>query len=169
VREMRKRIGAESGFSYIDVMIAVTILLVGVLTFGAALTGAVVSTGESEERLRAKQYATSVLESVLAAPTMKIAGSSYDFDSFDYQASSVKGKFLTGRQDLHESPGSDGLFLTGDTAELASPLIPGFKAEVVFTSDGNTPPTEKRIDVTVYYYVRGAERSERLSSGATRY
>lgn len=166
--------GNESGFSYIDVMIAITILLVGVLTLGAALTGAVVTSGESEERVRAKQYSTSVLESVLAAQNMKIAGNAYDFDSLNYLGLPVSnpalGKFRSDRQALHETPGTDGLYGTADDDSTGGAVIPGYEMKITITDIGNdNPSTEKRIDVTVFYKVKNVERSDVISTIATRY
>lgn len=57
---------SESGFSYVDVMIAMTILLIGILTLAAALTAAFVQTTAGENQLRGKAIATSTLENVMA-------------------------------------------------------------------------------------------------------
>src|SRR4051812_17132179 len=54
----------ESGFSYIDVMIALVILMVGILASAAALTANLVRSFETEKQVVAKQIALSTIESI---------------------------------------------------------------------------------------------------------
>ena len=51
----------ERGFSYIDVMIALVILLVGILASTAALTANLVRSYETEKQVIAKQIALSTI------------------------------------------------------------------------------------------------------------
>ena len=171
----RTRPSNESGFSYVDVMIAMTILLIGILALGAALTYAVVRTSAGEDHLRAKSLASTSLENVLAARNVKIGGRSYSFDSIQ-NTSQPQGVFVTGRQDVFETPGVDGLFGTADDGASGAEPIVGFQREIVITDINNprrpSPPNpirERQITVTVYYTERGFERQESLTTNVANY
>ena len=60
------KVKSEAGFTYIDVMVAVVILLVGILALMSAITGAVFQTKGQEYQLSAKQIATSTMESIMS-------------------------------------------------------------------------------------------------------
>lgn len=170
---MANRTRAEKGFSYIDVMIAVTILLIGILTLGGALTVAVVRSTESEGALRAKQYGRTALESVLAARYMSIGATEYDFDSIQ---NSPDGVFPTGFQRVYETPGPDGLIGTLDDDQGGQPAIESYTREISIRDIQNpnrpSPPnpiTEREITITVRYVVNGITRDEVLVSRVTNY
>lgn len=57
---------SESGFSYIDVMIALVILLVGVLGLLSGITASIVQTRSQQQQLVAKQIATTTMESIMS-------------------------------------------------------------------------------------------------------
>ena len=57
---------SEAGFSYIDVMCAVVILLVGILALMSAITGAVFQSKAQQQQLAAKQVGNSTIESVMS-------------------------------------------------------------------------------------------------------
>lgn len=63
---------SEKGFTYIDVMIAVVILLVGILALTAAVTNAFITSTHREQQLIAKQIAGSTLESIFSVRDIKI-------------------------------------------------------------------------------------------------
>ncbi|MEN3336144.1 MAG: hypothetical protein V7641_5509, partial [Blastocatellia bacterium] len=50
----RHRDSGEAGFSYVDMMVAVTILLVGIMAMLSAITGGIVMTTTSQQHLAAK-------------------------------------------------------------------------------------------------------------------
>lgn len=169
------RPSSQAGFSYLDVMIAMTILLVGILALGAALTYAVVRSSASENMLRAKAIASTALENVMAARNVKIGSNSYSFDAMQ-NASTPPGVFVVGRHDVFETPGADGLFGTADDGAGGAVLIPGFQREIVIIDVDDprrpSPPnpiTERRITVTVYYTEKGFERQESLSTNVANY
>lgn len=163
---------SESGFSYIDVMIAMTILLIGILTLAAALTAAYVQTTAGENQLRGKAIATSTLENVMGARFVSVGGNPYSFDSIQHVGTGV-GVFVTGRQPVHLDPGIDGLFGTADdTGEVDG----GFEREIIITDINNpirpTPPspiTERRIQVNIYYTDRGFERVESIATNVANF
>lgn len=57
----------ESGFSYIDVMIALVIMSVGILALAAAISASLMMSQGQEQQLNAKQYGSSAMESIMAA------------------------------------------------------------------------------------------------------
>jgi hypothetical protein len=163
-------VAREGGFSYIDVMIAVTILLVGVLTFGAALTAAVVRTQESEEQLQAKQICTSTLESIFSARELQSA--TFGWDAIG-GVSASPGAFLEGPQPVYEEPGADGIVGTADDSVGGTP-VPGFEREIVITrrlDTDFTPPRDnlKEVTVRVTYAVGGGRRVEEISTWIANY
>jgi hypothetical protein len=160
------------GFSYVDVMIALTILLVGILTLGAALTAAFVRTTSGESYLRAKALASSTLESVMGARYVAVNDVPYTFDTIQ-NVGHDPGVFETGRHEIHEEPGPDGLLGTDDDS---GDVIQGFEREIRIVDVNNperpTPPnaiTERRITVIVYYDDRGFERQESLTTNVCNY
>src|ERR1041384_6840955 len=104
----------EAGFSYIDVMVAVTILLVGIMAMLSAITGGIVMTTTSQQHLAAKQYAQSTIEAIFSAR---------DLDELTFSAignvgdtTIPGGVFLSGDQVIYPSPGRDGIVGTADDA-----------------------------------------------------
>jgi|CXWL01.1.fsa_nt_gi type II secretory pathway pseudopilin PulG len=161
----------QSGFSYIDVLIATVILMVGILTMAAALTVAFVTTTAGENQLRAKAVAMSVLENVMSARNVSIGGSAHTFGSIQHVGQG--GVFVVGKRPAYLDAGADGLFGTGDDGgEIAS----GLQREIIITDVDNplrpfpaNPITERRITVIVYYRDRAFERSESVSTSVTNY
>lgn len=159
----------ERGFSYLDVMIAMTILLVGILTLGAALTAALVQTTSAESQLRAKALASSTLESVMSARWVKVGGNAYTFDALQ-NTTTPPGVFLANKHDIHEGAGPDGLLGTSDDNGA---VIPGFKRQITITNVINplrpSIISERRITVNITYVERGIERQESLSTNVAVY
>ena len=165
----------EKGFSYVDVLIGVTILLVGVLALAAAVTAAVVRTREGEQRLIAKQLATSTLESIFSARDIGTLG----WDSIGNVGNNVvngvpRGIFLIGRQQIFSDPGPDRVVGTSDDG--GTPLQ-GFQRQITI-SDYDDPERPRangfpimmrRIDVTIFYYVGGIQRQETVSTMISNY
>lgn len=171
-RQWGRRSG-ERGFSYIDIMIAMTILLIGILTLGAALTAALVRTTAGESQLRAKGIAAAALENVMSARYVTIGGNAYTFDAIQNVVSGEPGVFVVGRQPIYELPGPDGLL---GTADDTGPVLEGFEREVVIVNVPNpnrpsppNPVSERRITVTIYYQERGIERQESLMTSVCLY
>ncbi|MEJ7713867.1 MAG: hypothetical protein WKF84_29480 [Pyrinomonadaceae bacterium] len=89
----------QSGFTYIDVMIALAIVLVGVMALTAAITGAVIRTTTGEQQVKAKEIASSTLENILAIRDIDAAG---------------KGWAAVGNIGSNPDPGPDGVYGNGD-------------------------------------------------------
>lgn len=163
---------SQRGFSYVDVMIAMVLLLVGILTLAAALTAALVKTTAGENQLKAKALASTVLENIMSARFIKIGGNAYTFDAIQ-NVGSGPGIFVVGDQPVYLSTGSDGIFATADdTGEVES----GYTRRVEIVDVNNplrpTPPnpiTERRITVTITYTERGFQRTESVSTSVANY
>lgn len=178
------KISRQDGFSYIDVMIAIVIMMVGVLALVGALAANVVRSMESEKRIIAKQLALSTIESIISAKDIKRTGVVDGWDSIrNVQASvpagQINGIFVTGYRPVRVEPGWDGVFGTVDDActgsgscavtgrpTNTSAVVMGFQREIVITDVADperpSPPnpiTRRRIDVNIKYFVNQATRT----------
>jgi type II secretory pathway pseudopilin PulG len=171
----------EAGFSYVDVMIAVTILLVGIMGMLSAITAGVVMTSTSQQHLAAKQYAQSTIEAIFSAR---------DLDELTFDAignvgdtNIPGGVFLSGDQRIYSSPGRDGVVGTADdaagpdgTSGTADDGVPadGFTRQIEITNvpDPDRPGaaiTLRQIKVTISYMIGGGRFRETLTSYAADY
>ncbi len=191
---MSKNISKESGFSYIDVMIAIVIMMVGVLALAGALSANLVRSLESEKRIMAKQMALSTIESILSAKDIQRAGVVDGWESIRNVMTTVpigqsNGIFVIGYNPVRVEPGWDGVFGTVDDAcpgsgpcivsgrpNNTSALANGFQREIVITDVADperpsppNPNTRRRIDVNIKYFVNQATRSETASTIITNY
>ena len=172
----------EAGFSYVDVMISITILLIGVMALIGAITSGINMTTRSQEALAAKQIASSTVESIFTARDL--------VDTFDWpsignvaDAAIPGGVFLAGRQNIYPTAGKDGIVGTADdgwgadgiqgNADDDQPAI-GMQREIrvkdKFDEDRPTSPiTLRQIDVIIYYTMGSIERKEVFSSFIANY
>ncbi|HCA56423.1 MAG TPA: hypothetical protein DEP46_00415 [Blastocatellia bacterium] len=185
-----KRKSSEKGFSYIDVMIAIVILMVGILAMLSALTANLARAMESEKRVVAKQIALSTIESIISAKEIRRAGVFEGWESIrNTDALPAGGVFLAGTTPIREELGWDGVAGTADDACPASGpcavtgrptnnsrVIDGFSRQIVITDvedperpSPTYPITRRRIDVHVDYFVNQATRRETVSTILTRY
>jgi prepilin-type N-terminal cleavage/methylation domain-containing protein len=167
--------GAERGFTIIEVMIAIVILSIGILTVVAGFATALSSTQNAQENLIARQKALEALESIFTARnTQQIT-----FSEIANLGSG--GIFASGAQPLW-SAGNDGLVNTADDLPFAAQgvcpagpeciTLPGedgilgtaddypmslanFTRQIqinpVLQADGSVNPNLKQVIVTVSY------------------
>lgn len=191
---MTRKATTQGGFSYIDVMIAIVILMVGVLAMAGALAANLVRSMESEKRVMAKQLALSTIESILSAKDIERAGVVDGWESIrnvqtSLPAGEINGIFLTGYNPVRLDEGWDGVAGTVDDAcsgsgacivtgrpNNTSALVTGFQREIVITdvadAERPSPPnpiTRRRIDVNIKYFVNQATRTESTSTIVTNY
>lgn len=167
----------EAGFSLIETIIALVILLVGVLGAMQAVTFGVISMHESEKRVYAKQVIRSTVETVFSYRDMVAfdpqRGLTYNWDSIQTQNVSSAGMFLAGWQPIRENPGNDGIFGTGDDACAAgsactvggytntSPVVQGYERQIeVVDLPENGIVRKRRVTVRVRYWVGNLPREE---------
>jgi len=171
----------EAGFSYVDMMIAVTILLVGVMAMLSAITSGVVMTTTSQQQLAAKQYAQSTVESIFSARDLD----QLRFDSIGNvgDTSIPGGVFLTGPQLIYTTFGRDGIIGTADdaagpdqvlgTTDDVAP-VPGFTRQIEISNvpdpDRPTSPISLRqVKVTIIYNLGSAQFRESMTTFAANY
>ncbi|HVE55619.1 MAG TPA: hypothetical protein VNB22_02250, partial [Pyrinomonadaceae bacterium] len=142
----------ERGFSYIDVMIALVILMVGILASAAALTANLVRSYETEKQVIAKQIALSTIESIFSARDIARTGAVSGWSSIGNvgsnpdQNGSPQGIFLTNFRPIREDLGWDGVAGTVDDAcpagsvcqvsgrpDNTSQIVTGFERKIVIT------------------------------------
>lgn len=190
---MKHRI-SESGFSYIDVMLGLLILMIGVLGSAAALTYNLLRSYQSEKQIVAKQIVNSTIESVFATRDIKITvDADEEWNSIGNVGSNpvngvFKGVFLTGWTPIREDLGADGVAGTADDACAApgncasgngqntSVVTQGYERQIVITDVQDptrpSPPNDiarRRVDVTVRYRVNQLWRQETMSTMITDY
>ncbi len=181
--QKKRKKAAEDGFSYVEVMIAIVIMLVGVVAMAAALTANLVRTYESENRIIAKQIALSTIESIIAARDIQRPGVIEGWHSIGNVGNNVfngaaRGIFLNGWCPIREDLGWDGVAGTADDACPAngicdisgrpnntSPVIRGFERMVNITDvadpENNSPDvTRRKIEVKVRFFSNQAVREE---------
>ncbi|MGH7785050.1 MAG: type IV pilus modification PilV family protein, partial [Candidatus Binatia bacterium] len=131
----------EQGFSYIDVMIAIVILMVGVLAMLSALTANLIRSYESEKRIVAKQLALSSLESIISAKEISRTDVLASFDAIRNVGSptinGVDGIFMNGFNPIRDDEGLDGVAGTADDAcALGGPCVVGTYTNNSSVKDG---------------------------------
>lgn len=182
----RKFQQCENGFSYIDVMIAVVILMVGVIALAATLTANLVRSYETEKQIISKQIAVSTIESIISARDINRNGADDGWvtvANVDPSNEESRGIFLNGWTPIREDLGLDGVAGTADDAcpanafcdvegyQNTSPELPGFERQIVITDVNDperpTPPnriTRKRIDISIRYRINQVLRQQDVST-----
>lgn len=176
----------QDGFSYIDLMISVVIMMVGILGLTGALTVNLMRSYEAESQLLAKQYALSSIESIFAARDIAADNSIKGWDQVGNVGTNPvngvpRGIFLTGFRPIREDEGWDGVSGTADdacatgTACTSAGNPPnrsleakGFLRRIVITNITGEPG-KRRIEVTVRYAVNRAFRDEVMATMITTY
>lgn len=167
----------QEGFSYIDVLIAITLLSIGLLALVAAVTASVMQTRAGEQNLLAKQYGASTLESIFSARDIGVLG----WDAVgnvgsnpDPNTGVMQGKFSVGRKPIYLDDGADNIMGTDD--DTGTP-VKGFDRQIVITDicDPDRPSANcnpsgsyavmmRKVEVTIYYQVTGGWRSEKTTT-----
>ncbi|CAN5275859.1 hypothetical protein BH10ACI1_BH10ACI1_35760 [soil metagenome] len=193
-RHKDKKHLAEKGFSYIEVMIGLVILLVGVLQMASALSANLLRSYESEKRTIAKQIALSTVESIIAARSIGSEDAVAGWDSIGNIGTNpvngeTRGIFLNGFCPIREDLGWDGVAGTADDAcpegsicdisghpPNTSAVVKGYERKIVITdvpdSERPTPPnpiSRRRIDVKIRYFYNTIPREEIVSTIVTNY
>ena len=142
------RIGkaGQNGFSYIDVMIGIVILMVGILASAGALTANLVRSHETEKQVIAKQIALSTIESIFSARDIARVGGVEGWNSVGNEGSNPvagvnRGIFMTGWRPIREDHGWDGVTGTIDDAcDAGGPcVVPRIVNNVTITTTNDSP------------------------------
>jgi hypothetical protein len=167
---MRPSLAYDSGFSLIDMMVGITILLVGLLALGGAMAAALLRTEESEEELIAKQHATTAVEAIFSARDISLLGFNAARNTAGSNCTGGPGVFCSGTRDIYTEAGTDGIF---GTADDTGSVVAGYQRQIEITNvndaddDGEDdssglPVSLRQITVTIFYTVRGVPRQVRL-------
>lgn len=171
---------SEAGFSYIDVMIAVVILLIGVLALLSAITGAIFQSQGQEQQLNAKQIATSAMESIMSVKETSNAQLGWGKVG-NIGSNNNQGIFQTGFQPVKLDAGPDEVIGTEDDTGTE---VQGYRRRILIRDECDpdrpsyncTPvpddPYEVRVrsvEVTVTYFVGTVQREEVLTTVLTDY
>lgn len=172
---------SEAGFSYIDVMIAIVVLLVGILALLSAITGAIFQSRGQEQQLNAKQIAASTMESIMSVKeTAHVSGLGWNrIGNTDCSPTGGPPIFATGFQQVTDSAGPDEVIGTCDDTGA---VVPGFQRRIVITDECDAtrpspncvPPGTfgvriRSVEVTVTYFVGTIQRQEVIKTILTDY
>lgn len=174
---------SEAGFSYVDVMIAVTILMVGVMAMLSAITSGMVMTTTSQQQLAAKQYVLSTVEAIFSACDVNPDVLGWGAIGNVGDATIPGGVFLSGDRPFYPTAGPNGIIGTADDAAGPdrvvgtsddTPSVDGFSRQIVITNvpDPDRPAAAislRQIDVTVSYKLGNAELRETMTSYVANY
>jgi prepilin-type N-terminal cleavage/methylation domain-containing protein len=127
----------DAGFTLIEVMVGMVLLLVGVLALeGAVAVGARRLTG-SQDQLLASERAAEAIESVFKARDNRVLTWA-QIRNVEGASGSDGGVFLDGPQEIHTS-GADGLVNTADDGDLDVIVKPGPDGLLGTADDERTP------------------------------
>ena len=175
---------SESGFSYIDVMIGLVILLVGILALLSGISGSVLQARGQEQQLLAKQITTSTMESIMSVKETDPARLGWpavgNVGSNPNAASVPQGIFVTGFQPVQLDPGVDEVI---GTADDTGTTVQGLQRQIVITDvcdperpspvicspAGTSAVRIRSVVVTVTYNVGVLQRQEVLTTVLTNY
>ena len=176
--------GREEGFSYVDVMVALVIFLIGILGYLSAISAGVLLSRGQQQQLTARHIAATAMESIMAAKETDPNRLGWDAignvgSNLDPETSLTQGVFLTGFRQVVAGAGPDEVVGTADDTGAANV---GYSREIVITdicdpdrpssicpTPGDWPVKMRRVRVTVRYFVGGAQRDEVITTILTDY
>lgn len=167
----------ESGFSLIETIMALVVLLIGILGTMQTISYGVLSMQESEKRVLSKEAARSTMETIFSIRDLQAfdpqTGEPYNWNAIQVSNGSNGGVFLDGWKPIRENPGDDGIFGTADDACAAanpcivgtytnnSAVVTGYERKIeVYDITENNVVRKRRITVRVRYFVGQLQREE---------
>lgn len=174
----------QSGFTYIEVLIAIMILMVGILAMAAGISGGVIMSRGQEQQLQAKQLAASAMEAIMSAKETDPTRLGWNAvgnvgTNIDPITGTPKGVFVTGVQDILSDAGPDGV---SGTADDTGAVIPNFRREIIIQdicdtdrpsancpTPGPNPVMIRSVSVNITYYVGSLPRTENVTTILTSY
>jgi prepilin-type N-terminal cleavage/methylation domain-containing protein len=181
-----KQIKKKRGFSLIETVIALVVLLIGILATLTAISYGVLSMQESEKRVVAKEVARSTMETIFSIRDLQAFdpqnGETYNWNALQIGSGSNGGILLDGWNPIRENPGDDGIFGTADDACAAanpcvvgtytnnSAVVSGLERKIeVYDITENGVVRKRRITVRVFGFVTmsdnySGKKSNRRSS-----
>jgi type II secretory pathway pseudopilin PulG len=168
---------SEQGFTYIEVMCAIVILMVGILAQLSAMSLSMLRQRESEKQTAARQLASSTLESIFAARDLGNTGGLSSFAAINTTDVHTNGLFLPGWNPVREDSGKDGIHGTADDACLATiactvggytnnaPVSNDFERRIIITDIVEAGKVKKRrVEVKIRFFVGQLQREQSLAT-----
>lgn len=179
----------EEGFTYIDVMVALVILMIGIMGLLSAMSAAMLISRSQEQQLNAKQFGASTMESIMAAketapaagdPTPLGWGAVGNVGSNPAPGTGIpQGVFVTGVQPVRANAGPDEI---QGTADDAGAVVDGLTRQIVITDicdldrpstacvpAGGFPVRNRMVTITIRYFAGTIARQEVLRTVVTDY
>lgn len=181
-KHAQQRSGQE-GFSYIDTMIALVILMIGILGYMAALSAGVIMTRGQQTQLTARHIAATTLESIMSAKEtdpLRLGWLAVGNVGSNPDASGTnRGVFVVGNHQVRSGAGPDEVMGTAD--DNGDPVA-GFTRTITITDicDPDRPsyncPTPddwpvkmRKVVVEINYFANSLEKTERVVTILTDY
>lgn len=177
------KLSSEAGFSYIDVMVALVILMVGILALLSGISGSILQSRGQERQVLAKQIATSTMESIMSVketdPT-RLGWNAIGNVGTNPVGGVNQGIFVTGFQPVELDAGPDEVI---GTADDTGTVVAGLQRRIVITDVcdpdrpspiicdpvGTSAVRIRSVEVTVAYNVGIVQRQEQLITVLTDY
>ncbi|HXF42219.1 MAG TPA: prepilin-type N-terminal cleavage/methylation domain-containing protein [Pyrinomonadaceae bacterium] len=177
------RLREQAGFSYIEVMVAMVILMVGILGVMAAISGSVLMSRGQQQQLTARHIAATTMESIMSAketdPSRLGWKSIGNVGSNPDENGVPQGVFVNGYVQVLSGAGPDEVL---GTADDNGPAINGFSRKITITDicdpdrpsqncpqPGNWAVRMRSVEVRVRYVVGNSTREEVLRTILTDY
>jgi type II secretory pathway pseudopilin PulG len=174
--------GSQEGFSYIEVIIAMVIFMVGILSVMTGLAGAVVQSRGQEQQLAAKQHAASALESIMSVKETdpsRLGWPAVGNVGTNPVGGTPRGIFVVGQQPIRLDAGPDKVI---GTADDTGDTVQAMSRQIIITDlcdpdrpspNCNPPGTSgvrmRSVQVIVRYFVGALQRQEQLTTVMTDY
>lgn len=167
----------EGGFSLIETIIALMIMLIGILATLSALSFSLSYVQEAEKNTFAREYARSALETIFSIRDLQLFDSegnttTYDWDTLVVKSNTNSGIFLSDWTPIRENPGTDGIYGTSDDACSGtgscgtnnSAIISGFERKIEITDITKNGVVRERYFVVRVRYMVGRNQREVVES-----
>ena len=180
----------EKGFTYIEVIVAILIMTIGVLSLLSAISYAVLREREAEQRNTARQLTNAAMESIFAVRDLqqlslanRVATAIANWDAVANVGATPQGIFLTGYNPIRQDSGFDGIEGTADDACPAgancgvapninsSAVIVGYDRQIIITNilePNSTVSNRRNVVINVRYTVGQSVRVETVSTIVSR-
>jgi type II secretory pathway pseudopilin PulG len=165
---------SEAGFSYIEVIISMLIVTVGLLGALSGTTFALLYAQQTEKKTRAKETAGSIIENIFAIRDIQSQSglAMNGFDAVQIKSGGNAGIFIDGWFPVRDGSGTDGIYGTTDDSCAASgnctsaPVVTGYDRKIEITDIVSAGIVRKRrVSVTVRYRVSaGMYEQETIST-----
>lgn len=172
----------EDGFSYIDVLIALVIFMIGIVGYLTAMSAGIMQSRGQQYQLTARHIAATTLESIMAAK--ETDPNRLGWNAIGNIGSNVidgvpRGVFLTGQNQTFANAGPDEVVGTLDDAgdpyngytrtititDICDPDQPSYNCP----TPGTMPVRMRRVEVKIDYFAGTAPRSETITTILTDY